>query len=610
MNIKFRKMAITAITTLFFVGIANAQTEGKRIVEQVQKSPTVATYKNLTIVLIHGKDVVERNYLTLEEAMKQKKVTLHETGTVNELSIDNASADYVFIMAGDIVKGGRQDRTIAVDIVLEPNAQQVPLKVFCVEPKRWTGRGAGGGTIFYSSEKMLCNKALKTAARVEQNQSKVWEEVANYRKNVSKQLSCGLARTSSLQITLENDEIQFRIAEYVNALRPAFRGKNDVVGFAFFINGEISAIETFGNAALFRKVQKKLLEAAAAEALEQYDGNLQFEKPTSTELIVIIESAENRTATTRQITINMMEYTTKTKQGTVLRSVNTDASEVALRTNILSAERLKLEENEEDKQNIQIAQDTQNAQRALDEISNNLVFIVNGEIFDMIFVEGGSFTMGCTNEQSDCGADEKPTHRVRLDDYYIGTYEVTQKLWKTVMGTNPSEFKGQGCENLLPVENVYYLDCVKFCDALNLLLAEQLPKGYKFQLPTEAQWEYAARGGKKTQGYLYSGSNSIDEVAWYEENGEKKTHEVGLKKPNELGIYDMSGNVWEWCYDWFGTYRDKSEINPRGVSVASRRVTRGGSWESYAPLCRTTNRSYSTQGYRCNFLGFRLALAK
>ncbi len=307
------------------------------------------TYKNLTVFLIQGKDEISRNYLTLEEAMKQKKITLHETGSVGELSVDNTSSDYVFIMAGDIVKGGRQDRTIGEDIVLSPGAKKVPLKSFCVEQSRWSGRGSESAAVFSSSEKTLNNKALKVAARTEKNQSKVWQEVAEYQTKVSEKVKSEVKSTASptsLQLTLENDKIKGSIAEYVNAIQPAFEGKNNVLGFAFFINGKISTVETFGNAALFKKLQKKLLEAAASEALEQYDGQLKFDTPTSTMLNDFIASVEKGTESARQTSGNMMEYTKTTDTGILLRSINTDAGKAALHTSFYSIDGLSIGEEE------------------------------------------------------------------------------------------------------------------------------------------------------------------------------------------------------------------------------------------------------------------------
>ena len=227
-------------------------------------------------------------------------------------------------------------------------------------------------------------------------------------------------------------------------------------------------------------------------------------------------------------------------------------------------------------------------------------FSVNGVDFTMVFVEGGTFTMGATSEQGeDADDDEYPTHSVTLSDYYIGETEVTQALWKAVMGNNPSFFKG----NSLPVENVSYNDVKEFITKLNQ------KTGKTFRLPTEAEWEYAARGGNKSKGYKYAGSNTIDDVAWYDDNSNFKTHPVKTKQPNELGIYDMSGNVWEWCSDWYGDYTSEAQTNPQGPSSGSDRVARGGSWGSDARFCRVSLRYSGSPSSRANSLGFRLALA-
>ena len=226
-------------------------------------------------------------------------------------------------------------------------------------------------------------------------------------------------------------------------------------------------------------------------------------------------------------------------------------------------------------------------------------FYVNGVSFEMVYVEGGSFDMGATTEQgSDAWDTEKPVHSVTLSDYYIGRCEVTQELWEAVMGRNPSKFKG--AQN--PVERVSWSDCQEFVSRLNSLT------GRTFRLPTEAEWEYAARGGNKSLHYKYSGSGNIDDVAWYRDNSGSKTHAVGTKTANELGIYDMSGNVSELCSDWWGGYSAGAQTNPQGPSSGSRRVLRGGSWYSYARLCRVSDRNGSDPGYSYIDGGLRLVL--
>ena len=231
---------------------------------------------------------------------------------------------------------------------------------------------------------------------------------------------------------------------------------------------------------------------------------------------------------------------------------------------------------------------------------NEQTFRVNGVEFQMIKVEGGTFSMGATSEQEyDALSCEKPVHSVTLSDYYIGETEVTQELWEAVMGSNPSYFEG---DNQRPVESVSWNACQKFIKKLNRLT------GKEFRLPTEAEWEYAARGGKYSRGYRYSGSNNSDEVAWYDSNSGSKTHPVKTKKDNELGLYDMSGNVWEWCNDWWGCYQSNSQTNPTGSSEGEYRVLRGGSWDYRDRFVRVSGRGGSTPESRYDNQGLRLAL--
>ena len=234
-------------------------------------------------------------------------------------------------------------------------------------------------------------------------------------------------------------------------------------------------------------------------------------------------------------------------------------------------------------------------------VSDNTISIPvkDGISIDMVRVEAGTFTMGATAEMNDPYDKEKPTHRVTLtNDYYIGKYEVTQALWQTVMGNNPSKFKGDN----LPVEHVSWKDCQKFLSKLNRIT------GKMFRLPTEAEWEYAARGGNKSRGYQYSGSNNLSDVAWFLDNSGEMTHAVGTKQPNELGIYDMTGNVWEWCQDRYGKYNSSSQINPTGVNSGSNRVFRGG--RGNARSCRSSFRFGITPRFCNKYLGLRLVLSE
>ena len=235
-------------------------------------------------------------------------------------------------------------------------------------------------------------------------------------------------------------------------------------------------------------------------------------------------------------------------------------------------------------------------------------FTVNGVAFNMIYVEGGTFTMGVNGN-----SESSPAHQVTLSSFSIGQTEVTQELWIAVMGRNPSWFCSRPNNNYndnfqRPVECVSWNDCQQFVEKLNELT------GRNFRLPTEAEWEYAARGGNKSQQYPFSGSDNIYSVAWFYDNGNNRiTHSVATKMPNELGIYDMSGNVWEWCQDWYSTYTNDSQTNPTGPESGIYPVRRGGSWGCSAGYCTVTFRGEweyprSTASTSHNFIGLRLAL--
>ena len=236
-------------------------------------------------------------------------------------------------------------------------------------------------------------------------------------------------------------------------------------------------------------------------------------------------------------------------------------------------------------------------------------YTVNGVSFQMVEVEGGTFTMGATSEQgSDAWDDEKPVHRVTLSSYSIGETEVTQALWQAVTGESISQiisrngWDSYGIGDSYPMYDVSWDDCQTFIRKLNQLT------GRSFRLPTEAEWEYAARGGSKSRGYKYSGSNTLDNVAWYGDNSGSKTHAVKGKSPNELGLYDMSGNVWEWCWDWFGDYSSSDQTNPTGPTSGDDRVYRGGSFRHEAWGCRVSGRNECVPEWSYGNVGFRLAL--
>lgn len=231
--------------------------------------------------------------------------------------------------------------------------------------------------------------------------------------------------------------------------------------------------------------------------------------------------------------------------------------------------------------------------------SETTEYNVNGVTFVMVNVEGGTFMMGNPDYQSNEDYyNEGPVHQVTVSSFSIAQTEVTQELWQAVMGWN---YSGHGGNLQYPVEYVNYEMCQTFITKLNEMTGEN------FRFPTEAEWEYAARGGNQSQNFLYSGSNNLADVAWFNDNSDNITHVVGTKAPNELGIYDMSGNVWEWCSDWYGQYSSEAQTDPTGPETGGEKVLRGGSLCSSAKKCRNSKRFKAPTLFGDDDIGLRLA---
>lgn len=224
--------------------------------------------------------------------------------------------------------------------------------------------------------------------------------------------------------------------------------------------------------------------------------------------------------------------------------------------------------------------------------------------YSFVYVRGGTFQMGATPQMNDPFPNELPVHTVTVDGFFISKYEVTQALWEAVMGSNPSKVKGRN----LPVTNVSWTDCQTFLSRLSeLAQAKSGNPGISFRLPTEAEWEFAARGGNESKGFRYSGGSDIDAVGWYTGNA-NRVRPVGQKKPNELGLYDMTGNVIEWCNDRSNSYSTLPEVNPKGPDIGNNYMLRGGSIRNKARECRISMRFIQLFVDESDFIGLRLVM--
>ena len=312
---------ICATLCLALFSFATAQrkpTTKPAAVQSAHKITGPYTHKNLSVFLIHGADQTDgKAYLTLQEAMRQKKVVVHETQNVNQLAIENVSNEEVYVQAGDIVKGGQQDRVLSMDFIVPPHSGRMPIAAFCVEHGRWSGRAGEGVKAFSASEKSLSSKDLKLAAKRSQSQQEVWRNVAVAQQklsaNVKAPVAAGVSETS-LQLTLENKTVTATAQEYLKTLAPIIADKPDVIGYAFAINGEFNSADVYASPALFRKLWGKLLEASAIEAIGELNQSKSDKIVTVKTVEATLADAESGAPSDKDVTSRVKLRTRENKE--------------------------------------------------------------------------------------------------------------------------------------------------------------------------------------------------------------------------------------------------------------------------------------------------------
>lgn len=296
---------------------------------------------NLSVFLIHGPDQLKaKNYLTLQEAMQRKIVIVHETGNVNELAIENVSPDQeVFVQSGDIVKGGRQDRTIAMDFVCPPRSGKMPIAAFCVESGRWHQRGTEAPALFASSNDAIAGKDLKLAARKAASQQQVWQRVAENQEKLSENAAASVAQpqsATSFQLSLESKPVLDHTQAYVSELEPIVGGKADVVGYAFAVNGKVNSADVYANHALFAKLWPKLIKSSAVEAFADLQKGKKFDKATAAGVKACIEDAERGKASQKEVTPRVQVITRETKKNVAFETRDRAAGEASVHSSYVA----------------------------------------------------------------------------------------------------------------------------------------------------------------------------------------------------------------------------------------------------------------------------------
>jgi hypothetical protein len=299
------------------------------------------TQGNLTIFLIHGEDLLKnRTFLTLDEALEQKKIVVHETKNVNQLSIENVSTDKdVFIAAGDIVKGGNQDRVLAFDMVVPPKSGKMPINSFCVEAGRWQQRAGEENAYFSSSKDQLSTKALKFACRFDGKQREVWRRVEMAQTQLKDNLKTEVKdakSASSLQLSLENKKLLENVESYVKKLSGSVDGKNDVVGFAFAINGQVNSADVYAASGLFKKLWPKLLKATAVEAVAELKQDKTFPAVTADQVKAFMADAAKGKASEKEVTKRLNQLLNDNEKSCLFQTLDRDQKNVPLRRNYLA----------------------------------------------------------------------------------------------------------------------------------------------------------------------------------------------------------------------------------------------------------------------------------
>jgi hypothetical protein len=337
---KLRALSVGIAVLLMVIGISLVLFADAKILPAQKGEMQAADYKisgpytheNLTIFLIHGKDTISgKKFLTLQEAMQQKVVIVHETKDVNELAIENVSKDEeVYVQSGDIVKGGQQDRVLAVDLIVPPRSGKIPIAAFCVESGRWSKRGNEVAGKFESSNEAVATRDLKLAANKTKSQSEVWAKVTEAQDKLSQNVGASVNSTvsgSSLQLSLENKQVQEVTDNYIKKLSSIIGGKSDVIGYAFTVNGKVSSADIYGSNALFLKLWPKLLKASAVEALAELQKGAKFEQVKAASVKDFFAEAEDGKATEDDIAGRVKRVTRETDKNIVFETIDQMQSE-------------------------------------------------------------------------------------------------------------------------------------------------------------------------------------------------------------------------------------------------------------------------------------------